>query len=124
MRHGGGSVGIPHPVEPRLCGHPARDYTPVVDVEDGSDCVGAARERGRLCLGFVGSATASFISDFDLERRVRLGLVFVSTCSLAFAAAGSAVAGAEAIAGVDFRPRPSSLASVDRCSEYAGAVSG
>ena len=62
-------------------------------VEGGSDCVGATRERDRLCLAF-GSAAASFGSDFDLERRVRLGLGLVSTCSSIFAAAGSAVAGA------------------------------
>ena len=92
-------------------------------VEGGSDCVGATRERGRLCLAF-GSAGASFGSDFDLERRVRLGLGLVSTCSSKFATAGPAVAGAEATAGVDFRPRPSSFASVERCSEYAGAVKG
>ena len=64
-----------------------------VGVEGGSDCVGATRERDRLCLAF-GSAAASFGSDFDLERRVRFGLRFVSTCSSIFAAAGSAVAGA------------------------------
>jgi hypothetical protein len=98
-------------------------YTPAVGVEGGSDCVGATRERGRLCLAF-GSAPASFTSDFDLERRVRLGLGLVSTCSSTFAAADSAVAGADATAGMDFRPSPSSFASVDRCSEYAGAVRG
>ena len=64
-----------------------------VGVEGGSACVRATRERGRLCLAF-GSAAASFGSDFDLERRVRLGLGLVSTCSSIFAAAGSAVAGA------------------------------
>ena len=87
-----------------------------VGVEGGSDCVGATRERDRLCLAF-GSAAASFGSDFDLERRVRLGLGLVSTFSSIFAAAGSAVANAGATAGVDFRPSPSSFARVERCSE-------
>jgi hypothetical protein len=61
----------------RRCGFveldPGRDYMSAVGVEGDSDCVGATRERGRLCLAF-GSAAASFGSDFDLERRVRLGL--------------------------------------------------
>jgi hypothetical protein len=100
-----------------------RDYTSPVGIEGGSDCAGGTRERDRLCLAF-GSAAASFGSDFDLERRLRLDLGVVSTCSSIFAAAGSAVAGAGATAGVDFRPRPSSFANVERCSEYAGAVRG
>jgi hypothetical protein len=101
----------------------ARYYASAVGVEGGSDCVGATRERDRLCLAF-GSAAASVTSDFDLERRVRRGWGLVSTCSSIFAAAGSAVAGADGTAVTDFRPSPSSLASVERCSEYAGAVRG
>src|SRR5215469_2527139 len=93
---------------------PGLYYTSAVGVDGGSDCVRATRERGRLCLAF-GSAAASFTSDFDLERRVRLGLGLVWTCSSIFAAADSAVAGATA--DVDFRPRPSSFASFERCSE-------
>jgi len=50
-------------------------------VDGGSDYAVAARERDRLCLGFVGSAAASVTSDLDLERRVRLGLGLVRTCS-------------------------------------------
>ena len=93
-----------------------RDYTSAVGVEGGLDCVGVARERGRLRLA-LGSAAASFGSDIDLERRVRLGFGLVSTCSSIFAATSSAVAGAGATSVVDFRPKPSSFARVERCSE-------
>jgi len=99
-----------------MCSHPARDYASAVGVDGGSDCAGAAGERGRRCLAF-GSAAASLGPDFDLERRVRLGLGLVATRSSIFAAAGSAVAGAGATAVTDFRPRPSSFARVERCSE-------
>ena len=92
-------------------------------LEGGSDCAGAARERGLLCLA-LGSAAVSVTSDFDLERRVRLGLGLVSTGCSTFVMADSAVAGAEATASVDFRPSPSCFARDDRCSEYAGAVRG
>jgi hypothetical protein len=75
-------------------------------------CVAATRERGRLCLDF-GSEGASFtISDFGLERLVRLGLRLASICSSTFAATDSAVA---SVFGL--RPRPSCLASVERRSE-------
>src|SRR6516225_3779802 len=102
--------------------YPAGDYASAVGVGTGSDRVATARERGRLDLDFVGAGAASFTSEFDLERWVRVDLGFVSTCSSTFAAAGSAVADAGTTAVTDFRPRPSSFARVERCSEYAGAV--
>jgi hypothetical protein len=56
-------------------------------------------------------------SDFDfdvwLDLRMRRGFGFEIT----FTGLDAADVGAGATAGVDFRPRPSSFARVERCSE-------
>jgi hypothetical protein len=96
-----------------------------VGVGSGSDCGGATRERGRICLGFVGSDAASLTaSDLDPERVVLLGLALdsispsaASTFSSPFATADSAGVGAGASSALGSRPRPSCFARVDRCSE-------
>jgi hypothetical protein len=91
---------------------------------DGVVCsaCGATAERDRRLLVGVADASPAVSSDFDVLRdlRVRLGFVFEATSS-GLDAIG---VGAETTAVVDFRPRPSSFASIERCSEYAGAVSG
>ena len=100
-------------------------YASAVGVGTGSDCVATVRERGRLCLDFVGVEAVSLsTSDLGLERVDRRGLGFAATSPSRLAAADSAVAGSGAASVLCFRPSPNCFASVDRCSEYAGAVRG
>ena len=94
------------------------DQASAVGVGTGSDCGGETRERGRLCLAFVGFEAASFTpSDFDRERVVRVGSGAASTSPSTCCAAVSAGLGASVATVFGLRPRPSCFARVDRCSE-------
>jgi hypothetical protein len=64
----------------------------------------ADRERGRLGLDLVGAEAASFTSDFNLERRVRVGLGLAAISPPRLAAADSAVAGSGAASVFGLRP--------------------
>ena len=70
-------------------------------------------ERDRLGLAGVSAAALLTTSDFDVERVLRLRVDFGSASAEA-RTVGIAV---EAISALALRPRPSSFASADRCSE-------
>ena len=85
-----------------------------------SGCGETARDRDRLLLaGGVASAALPPSARFDRDLVLRAG---------AASGSGSVATGISASTGMDtvadFRPRPSAFAIVERCSEYAGAVSG
>jgi hypothetical protein len=85
-----------------------------------SGCGEATRERDRLLLAGVGTRTASIAisAGFDAARDRRLRVGVASDLSSACADIGTTVGVTAGIAcGVGFRPRPSSLAMVDRRSE-------
>jgi hypothetical protein len=72
-------------------------------------------ERDRLDLmGLFFAAASLAISDFDAERALCLRVGFALDFGLA---AGTVGVAAEATAALDFRPWPSALAIVERCSE-------
>jgi hypothetical protein len=79
----------------------------------------------RLCLAGMRAAAASLTaSDFDGEPVLRLRKVLASNFGSVSTEAAAVGATSAAISAVALRPRRRSFASIERCSEYAGAVRG
>src|SRR5215469_2827381 len=85
--------------------------------ENAQAVAGALLKRDRVGLAGLFPATASLMtSDFDAEPVFRFRVGFALVWGSAAAEVGATGAGS----AVAFRPRPSSFASIERCSEYDG----